>query len=67
MNLIEKTEICIRWTMCNTCEQVGEAGEESSKAARGKTKVKSDDVRESSRSSPGAKSCDVLCTGTPEG
>ncbi|AWG80652.1 hypothetical protein C9I78_17905 [Vibrio parahaemolyticus] len=64
MNSIEKTEICIRWTMCNTCEQ---AGEESSKAARGKTKVKSDDVRESSRSSPGAKSCDVLCTGTPEG
>ncbi|KLI84457.1 hypothetical protein AAY62_15585 [Vibrio parahaemolyticus] len=64
MNSIEKTEICIRWTMCNTREQVGEAGEESSKAARGKPK--SDDVRESSRSSPGAKSCDVLCTGTPE-
>ncbi|EGR3279813.1 hypothetical protein H320_22210 [Vibrio parahaemolyticus 49] len=67
MNSIEKTEICIRWTMCNTREQVGEAGEESSKAARGKPKVKSDNVRKDSRSSPGAKFCDVLCTGTPEG
>lgn len=52
MNSIEKTEICIRWTMCNTREQVVEAGEESSKAARGKPKVKSDNIRKDSRSSP---------------